>query len=431
MVPLIRGGEPNDMTIQGETRVADAPGAADADEGALGVSARATYAAYGVGFAGNGVSMMLKVIIPLWAIELNLSATQIGIAIGLSALLPFFFSIHGGVLMDRLGTRRVTMVYAVTNALMCPLYPVFPFFGAIVALQLITGLTSNMVWVGAQSLIVRFTRGKTALIARFSVAARCGTLSAPVLIGAIWDLAGAGFAFAFVGAAGTLVVVALLMVPSAEEISPEGARPALGDLIPKWRDYTSAFSLIAIPAVAFVVVMTALRISSSGIQTSFYVVYLEEIGLTGTLIGVLISMSEGAGLAGAYMAGWWERFIRPHWVFVIFAVMSIFCVTMTPGLGGIFVLLMLATAGRGYAQGLSQPVMFGILSRAVDPSLQGTAIGLRTTSNRFATVVVPLIMGFVADAVGIEQSFYMIGGFLIVCCGIVALTVNRIPDFRT
>ena len=415
----------------GETPVADAPGAADAPRGAPEASRRALTAAYGVGFTGNGVGMMLKVIIPLWAIELNFTATEIGIAIGLAALLPFLLSIHGGVLMDRLGTRRVTMVYAVTTALVCPLYPIFPTFAAVVAFQLITGLTSNMVWVGAQSLIVRFTKGTTTLIARFSVAARCGTLIAPVLIGAIWDLAGAWGAFLFVGAAGTLVIGALVMVPGSEEDAPGRPKPALGDLIPKWRDYVRAFSLIAIPAVAFVVAMTALRISSTGIQTSFYVVYLKEIGLIGTLIGVLISVSEGAGLAGAFMAGWWERFIKPHWVFVIFAAMSLFCVTITPGLGGIFVLLLLATAGRGYAQGLSQPVMFGILARAVDPALQGTAIGLRTTSNRFATVVVPLIMGFVADAVGIEQSFYVIGGFLIVCCGIVALFIKRIADFRT
>lgn len=411
--------------------MAETPGATNADEGMPEVSARAIYAAYAVGFTGNGVAMMLKVIIPLWAIKLNLTAGEIGIAIGLSALLPFLFSIHGGALMDRLGTRRVTMVYALTTAIVSPLYPVFPFFAAVVVFQLITGLTSNMVWVGAQSLIVRFTRGKTAMIGRFSAAARCGTLSTPILVGAIWDVAGPWGAFFFVGAAGMLVNLALCMVPSSEEDAPESAKPTFRDLIPKWRDYVSAFSLIAIPAVAFVVAMTALRISSSGIQTSFYVVYLKEIGLIGTLIGVLIGISEAAGLLGAYMAGWWERFIQPHWVFVIFAAMSLFCVTITPGLGGIFVLLALATAGRGYAQGLSQPVMFGILARAVDQSLQATSIGLRTTSNRLATVLVPLIMGFVADTVGIEQSFYVIGGFLIGCCAIVALFVNRIPDFRT
>ncbi len=205
----------------------------------------AIYATYGVGLAGNGVAMMLKVIIPLWAIELQLSATQIGVAIGLSALLPFLLSIHGGILMDRLGTRRVTMAYGLTTAVLCPLYPLFPFFSVLVILQLITGLTSNMVWVGGQALIVRFTRGRTALIARFSVAGRCGTLAAPVAVGVVWDLAGPWGAFGFVGAAGLLVIVALLAVPETQESNAAPERPRLDDLMPKWRDYMTTFSLIA------------------------------------------------------------------------------------------------------------------------------------------------------------------------------------------
>ena len=423
--------------------VADTPGAISDStnrppEGGTGedgpkIPASAVYATYGVGFTGNAVVMMLKVVVPLWAIQLNLTATEIGVAIGLSALLPFLLSIHGGVLMDRLGTRRVTMAYAITTAVVCPLYPVFPVFSALVLFQLITGLTSNMVWVGAQTLIVGFTKGKTTLLARFSIAARCGTLLAPVAIGAIWDLAGAWAAFFFLGASGALVVGALLLVPMVGDAVREEhfTRPTLKDLMPNWRDYVSAFSLLAIPTVAFVIAMTALRISSSGIQTSFYVVYLKEIGFLGTLIGVLIGISEAAGLLGAFMAGWWEKFIKPHWVFILFGAISLTCVTITPGLGGIFILLAVATAGRGYAQGLSQPVMFGILARAMDPSLQGTSIGLRTTSNRLATVLVPLIMGVVADAAGIAYSFYLVGGTLVLCCGILALFVRRIPDFRT
>jgi MFS family permease len=418
--------------------VADAPGAADTPQSTIEIPPSTIYATYGVGFAGNGVAMMLKVVIPLWAIELQFSASQIGIAIGLSSLMPFLFSIHGGVLMDRLGARRVTMAYGLTTALLCPLYPVFPFFAAVLALQLITGLTSSMVWVGAQSLIVRFTEGKTSLIARFSVAARCGTLAGPVAIGVIWDLAGPWGAFPFIGGAGLLVLVALSKVPDTQVIEPAGtetptgpAKIRLKDVLPKWRDYAGAFSLLAIPTVAFVVAMTALRNSSTGIQTSFYIVYLNEIGFLGTLIGVLIGVSEGAGIFGALMAGWWEKFFRPHWVLIGFVVVSLAFVSITPVLGGIFVLLLIATTGRGFAQGLTQPVMFGILARAVDTSVQGTSIGLRTTGNRLSAVLVPFVMGFVADWVGIENSFYVCGGVLIACGVTVALLVRRIPDFRT
>ncbi|MBT5047914.1 MAG: MFS transporter [Rhodospirillaceae bacterium] len=424
--------------------MADAPGASHTPPSSSEIPAGAVYATYGVGFAGNGVAIMLKVIVPLWAIELHFSASQIGIAIGLSSLMPFLFSIHGGVLMDRLGARRVTIAYGLITVILCPLYPLFPFFAAVVVLQLFTGLGSSMVWVGAQSLIMRFTKGKTSLIARFSVAARTGTLLGPVAIGAIWDLAGPWGAFSFVGGAALLVLVALFMVPETKETAPTGdvsvktgpvkTRPIsarLWDLVPKWQDYAGAFSLIAIPAVAFVVAMTALRNSSTGIQTSFYIVYLEEIGFLGTLIGVLIGVSEGAGILGALMAGWWEKFFRPHWVLIGFVVVSLAFVSITPFLGSVFILLIIATTGRGFAQGLTQPVMFGVLARAVDSSVQGVSIGLRTTSNRLSAVLVPFVMGFVADMVGIENSFYVCGGFLIACCIVATLFIRRIPDFRT
>ena len=75
--------------------------------------------------------------------------------------------------------------------------------------------------------------------------------------------------------------------------------------------------------------------------------------------------------------------------------------------------------------------MFGILSRAVSRTEQGTSIGLRTTSNRLSSLVVPAVMGVVAEHVGIRDSFFWVGGTLIVLCLAVALFVRRLPRFRT
>lgn len=402
------------------------------------ISPGTIWATYAVGFASNGVGMMLKVALPLWAIQLNLSASEIGIAIGIGGLLPFLLAIHGGVLMDKLGTRRVTLAYAFAMAIACPLYPLLPFFAGIVLLQLITGLAQTTVWVGAQSLIVRLTKGKTTEIARFSVFARAGTLLGPVIIGAVWDVAGAWVAFSVTGAAGLLVLVALRKVPETNRrlAAPANAdtppaRPGLRELLPNWRDYAGTFSLMAVPMVAFIIVMTVLRNSSTGIQTSFYIVYLKDIGYLGSAIGLLVGISEGAGMAGALMAGWWEKRFRPHWVLIGFVTASIAFVTITPMLGGLFVALVLATFGRGFAQGLTQPVTFGILSRAVDESVQGASIGLRTTANRAASFFVPLIMGFVVERFGLIDSFYICGGALIAITLCVALFVRRLPEFRS
>ncbi len=412
--------------------MAEADGTLNRDHAADAAPAKSIYAAYGVGLTANSVAMMLKVVFPLWALYLHLSPSEIGFAVAASALLPFLLSIHGGVLMDRLGTRRVTLVYVIITAIATPLYPVMPFFAAVIFLQLITGLTSNMGWVGAQTLICNLSEGRTNLIARFSAAGKTGTLAAPIAVGAAWDIGGPWGAFMFVAAASWLVVLALWIAPTDPDTTPRPtARAVVRELTPRLSDYVRAFSLIAIPTVAFVVVMSALRISSAAIQTSFYVVYLRDAGMIGTVIGVLVAISEGAGLLGAIMADFWERYFKPHWVFIGFVVMSLACVSITPALGSVIALLAIATFGRGYAQGLSQPVMFGILSRAVSRTEQGTSIGLRTTSNRLSSLVVPAVMGVVAEHVGIRDSFFWVGGTLIVLCLAVALFVRRLPRFRT
>jgi len=147
-------------------------------------------------------------------------------------------------------------------------------------------------------------------------------------------------------------------------------------------------------------------------------------------IGLLVGISEGAGMVGALMAGWWEKRFRPHWVLIGFVAASIAFVTITPLLGGVFVLLVVATFGRGFAQGLTQPVTFGILSRAVDESVQGASIGLRTTGNRAAAFFVPTMMGFAVEHFGLINSFYICGGALIACTLFVALFVRRLQGFR-
>ncbi len=412
--------------------MAEAEGTAAHERAADSVPKKAIYAAFGVGLTANAVALMLKVVFPLWAIHLAMTPSEIGFAVAASALMPFLLSIQGGALMDRLGTRRVTLAYVVTTAVLTPFYPMLPFFAAIIFLQLVTGLTSNMGWVGAQTLICNLSGGTTRLMSQFSVAGKLGTLVAPIAVGAAWDLGGPWGAFLFITAASWLVVLALWMAPSDPDTTPRPtAATVLRELTPKASDYIRAFSMIAMPVVAFVVMMSALRISSSAVQTSFYVVYLQEIGLLGTVIGILISISEGAGLLGALMASFWERFFKPHWVFIGFVIMSLACVSITPLLGGIVLLLVIASFGRGYAQGLSQPVMFGILSRAVSRSEQGTSVGLRTTSNRFATMIVPAVMGVLAEHVGIEESFYWTGGTLALLCLAVAFYVRRVPGFRT
>jgi MFS family permease len=394
-------------------------------------STRTLYATYATGLTTNALTLMLKVIVPLWALKLNMSPTMIGFAVGAGGLMPFLLSIHGGVLMDKFGTRRVNLVFAVVAAVVVAAYPLLPWVSALIALQLLSGLSSNIGWMGAQALIVQYAPGDTTAIGRFSMFSRLGNLGAPVLTGMVWDTFGPTVTFLFAASWSLLTFIALLIVPPTNtDDDGVGRKVGIRDVIPQLSDYIQAFSMIVIPAVAFIIAMTYLRIASSAIQSSFYVVYLEKLGLNGLIIGTLIGIGEGFGMFGAGIAGWLEKRMKPHWTLILFVVFSVGSVCITPLIGGSLVLLFLFSALRGNSQGLSQPVMFAILSRAVDPREQGRSIGLRTTANRLSTITVPPAMGLIADHYGIDASFLWTGIVLVGACGIVALVVRRLPGFQ-
>ena len=63
-------------------------------------------------------------------------------------------------------------------------------------------------------------------------------------------------------------------------------------MLPRISDYTRSFALMLIPVIAFTVVVSGFRNAATSIQNSIYVVYLEGIGLDGTMIGALFAALE-------------------------------------------------------------------------------------------------------------------------------------------
>ena len=67
-------------------------------------------------------------------------------------------------------------------------------------------------------------------------------------------------------------------------------------------------------------------------------------------------------------------------------VLSILLICVTPFTGGLFALLFVAQALRGWLQGVVQPMNFSVQAKAVGPYRQGSVVGLRQTMNRLAAI---------------------------------------------
>ncbi|HSR55830.1 MAG TPA: MFS transporter, partial [Alphaproteobacteria bacterium] len=196
-------------------------------------------------------------------------------------------------------------------------------------------------------------------------------------------------------------------------------------------DYIETFALLLIPAIAITLAGSFLRNTTSAVQGSIYVVYLNEVGLTGTAIGALFAAIEGASAIGTLLAGRSQRFINPYTLMIITTGLGIILINGTPLLGGIFVLLFAAQLLRGIIQGINQPVLFGLQARAAGPHRQGATVALRVTLNRLVSVSVPPVMGIVADTAGIEASIYLLGGVLLTMTAAVAVWIRFAPDQGT
>jgi MFS family permease len=368
-------------------------------------------------------------LIPIYAVSLEFSATEVGWLVGLRTVLTLLFSIHIGALMDRFGTVRVMRAFVLMAMLVAPLYPILDSFAALAILQIIVGGAVSFAWAGGQTLIAQITDGDAKAIGIFSFASRLGTTGAPLIAGFIWDNGGVWPSYLLAVAWGAILLISLWFATDPPiERAPEEDEPdekfSLRDMVPRLSDYTRSFAMMAIPVIAISVVVMFLRNSTSGVNNSLYVVYLDGIGLTGWDIGVLFAAIEFASGIGSLFGGPAMRLGHPLWTMTIATGLAIALISITPWLGGVFILLLGAQILRGFFQGISQPVMFSAQSKSVGRHEQGAVVGLRQTLNRLSALIVPPVMGAIADHWGLDISFIVMGAALLFLCLLVLVWIG-------
>jgi MFS family permease len=320
---------------------------------------------------------------------------------------------------------------------LAPLFPLVPWFWSLLALQLVNGAAVLFAWSGAQTLIAQLAIGEARYLGQFTFFARLGSTTAPMLGGAVWDFGGTWLSYMIGVVWGGVLIVALLCAPEAEIFaSPhhEGAVRAqfrARDVWPRLSDYWASLMLLAIPAIALSLAIMAMRNSTYSILTSVYVVYLKQAGLVGTTIGVLFSAAEIASGFGALFAGRAMGLGNAQRTMLSGTAISILLIALTPLLGGILALLLLFQMVRGWLEGVIQPLVLSVQARAAGRHQQGAVVGLRQTGQRFTSIVVPPIMGTIADRLGVSASFLLIGGFMLLLCISVALIIRRVGRRRS
>lgn len=427
------------------------------------ISWRVQGAVYGVGMFSNSSLHLYNVVVPLWAASLTQDELMLGIIFGARHFLPMLLLIHGGSLMDRFGARRVTIIFAVAAMIIPPLYPLLPFISALIVLQMLGGLMVMTCWIGSQSLTGTVMRGKPVYTGRLTVATRIGAFLGPPIVGTVYDFAGPQAAFVFLGvwAGFTLISAAALpkaianIAPTTEENSIS-IKTRVKDVLPRLSDYLDALRLIAIPTIALVMLLTFMRHSGVAMQSNFYVVYINNIGISGTLIGILFSVLGAFGGIGALFIGRVAKRYSARNILHASLAVGVTMIMITPLIGqsgfsidaeaastflrslnidvdfapiagvlGLYILFLIAMGIRGIASGFSQSMEISLIAQSAGLAGQGKGAALRVTVGRIAAVVLPVIMGAIAKLFGLEMSFYIVGGLILVVLAIVIIRAAK------
>jgi MFS family permease len=422
-------------------------------------------AVYSTAFFNGTVQSMASTIVALLLVSLidkNLGFL-IGLLISARQFLTVTMSVYAGSLMDNFGTKHVIISFGCAGVVASLAYPALSvifgveigasiqnpsliFILAIILVQMMSGFSEGTSWIGSQTLVGQLMKGHPVYAGRMTFVARIGGFLGPPAIGYSWDYLGpwGGFGFLAIWILGGMVAASFLPDTRAatqdSRDTAEAEKPGQPATPPRRQSsYGETLRLLAIPAVAMVIMATVMRQTGSGVQSSFYVVWLSEhVGISGSTIGWLVGAANAASAVAALCTGPLMARYSAHWLLMLMVTVSVVAIAVTPIFGTeystlLFITLFGAICVRGFAQGLNLPLMMIILSRNVAPHLQGRVTALRISFNRFGGLLVPPGMGALADMEsvgGLANAFYIVGISGVAALALLALWMVLSQSFR-
>lgn len=357
---------------------------------------------FGVGLAFFSF-FMVQPLAPLFAAGLGVSPAAIGVVISAAFVLPFFLAIPAGGLVDRYGPKRSLLAGTALLGGAPVLVIAAPSFLTLVVLQVLSGLGQLLMVVAAQSFVASLASGRARErnFGVYGAFVSAGQLLGPVVAGTAVDLLGFGAAFvitAGVGFAGTVLMSAL---PGGRSDTAAPLRP-----LPRPREVRA---LLRVPALQLGLLVSGTVMIAMVVHGSFLPAFLDVLAYPATVIGLILSLRALTTLSvRPFMASWVERLGGRYRTFVTMMVLTSLGLAGVAG-GGHLAVLVLVSVMIGVGVGIAQPLTLVAVVEDVPSAEHGTAFGVRITANRGVQLVMPLLLGAVAQVAGYAAMFVVAG----------------------
>lgn len=383
---------------------------------------------FGLNFAYNISLAAIVMIVPLYLRHLGVAAGVLGLAASLPPAVQLLLRLPAGVLCDRIGERRVLMASGLTMAAAAAILLLVSdrgTAGLIVAALLISGVSRTIHWPAAQSYTARQAGPDLQrALGLFTSVGHLGAILGTPLAGALLARRGFPASFTLIGAAALagLVLAYRLGQPARGRGRGQGRTSSSGTAIGLGAGLREMLGSRPLFLAGLCMAGSAMPLA---LLSSFYPVYLADLGMRPDAIGVLTASravaaavsSLAAGLIGSRMSG------RRGWL-----AGTVLCglgIGATPFLSS-FAGLALAIGLVGISGGMLQVLSMSITAQASHDGNRAQAMAYTGLYFSVTLFSVPMLMGLAAETAGLAAGFAGLGLLWAVLGVGLAGTVERI-----
>ncbi len=336
----------------------------------------------------------------LLASENQASMIVVGIITSLYSIGQVFWAMPLGRLIDRIGAKT-PLIWGSWAFLAGVSGLMFVHNLFLIALcVMLVGLSHVAVLLGSQSVMTDIPAGaeRSRFVGLYTFANSAGSFVGPLMGGYLNDRLGTSLAFSGAVAVGVLCLLLSFMTPSSHnklaETENRGIRPLLKN-----------------KQIVRIILVSGIVLFSQEVTMSYFPIFGQDLGLTGVMIGTIISVR---GMAQMLIRPFLKKIIslfRRDRVLIFCLVVGGISIVLHGVLTGYWSLIAVAVF-TGMTLGLATPMTLLAVSD-IAPRDQGSQVlALRVMGNYLGQSISPLIFGFLGSLLGLAPVFWISGAIL-------------------
>jgi len=353
--------------------------------------------------------------LPQYVQERTVSLTQVGIVLSMYGFWQVVFRLPIGILTDRIGRRKIFMMGGIFMAGAGALiiagaasFPVLVLGRSLVGLSM-TAWVLQVVFFGTLFSGEKVIKAGAILTTASSLAKLAGTFSTGYLNSF------GGYTLAFLVSAGAVLLSILFLLPVEEKPFRSSGK--------EWHYHLKP--ILTNPRVLLVSILAGVnQFLNFGMVFGFFPIKAEMMGASDLMKSYLLSVNILCLISGNLLTTYIGK--RENTILLLSVSYLFFSlgIILTPAVGGI-ALLFILQALLGFAHGISYPVLIGVCIQDIPENGRATAMGFHQSVYAVGMFFGPWIAGVLADTVGIDATFYLIGAATIAVCFVLLHLLHR------